>query len=46
MVDQVTESRPQDLVSVGSRISWGAIFAGAVLALGLYSLFTILGGAV
>jgi hypothetical protein len=46
MDQQVTLARPEDLVSVGSRISWGAIFAGAVLALGLYSLFSILGGAV
>jgi hypothetical protein len=46
MDQQVTLPRPEDLVSVGSRISWGAIFAGAVLALGLYSLFSILGGAV
>ncbi len=33
-------------MSVGSRISWGAIFAGALLALGIYSLLTVLGGAV
>src|ERR1700730_4283341 len=46
MDQQVTLPRPEDLVSVGSRISWGAIFAGAVLALGLYSLFSIVGGAV
>jgi hypothetical protein len=46
MDQQVTLPRPQDLVSVGSRISWGAIFAGAVLALGLYSLFSIVGAAV
>jgi hypothetical protein len=46
MVDELTTIRPQDVVPVGSRISWGAIFAGALLALGLYSLFTVLGGAV
>jgi hypothetical protein len=46
MAEQVTIPRPEDVVSVGSRISWGAIFAGAVLALGLYSLLAILGSAV
>ena len=46
MPDQVIAPRPEDFVSVGSRISWGAILAGAVLALALYSLLTILGGAV
>jgi hypothetical protein len=46
MADNVTTPRSEDLVSVGSRISWGAIFAGAILALGIYSLLTILGGAV
>ena len=46
MADQVTSPRAEDLVSVGSRISWGAIFAGAILALALYFLTTILGGAV
>src|SRR5437868_1693676 len=46
MTDQTSTPRPEDVFSVGSRISWGAIFAGAVLALGIYSLLTILGGAV
>jgi hypothetical protein len=46
MADQITVPRVEDFVSVGSRISWGAIFAGALLALGLYSLLTFLGGAV
>jgi hypothetical protein len=46
MAEQVIVPRPEDVVSVGSRISWGAILAGAVLAFGLYSLLTILGGAV
>jgi hypothetical protein len=46
MAEAVTTPRAEDLVSVGSRISWGAIFAGALLALGLYFLFTVLGGAV
>lgn len=46
MAGAVTTARAEDLVSVGSRISWGAIFAGALLALALYFLFTVLGGAV
>src|ERR1700732_3421158 len=46
MADKVTVPRAAELVSVGSRISWGAIMAGAILALGIYSLLTILGGAV
>lgn len=41
-----TPVRAEDLVSVGSRISWGAIFAGSVLALALYLLLTVLGAAV
>jgi len=36
----------EDLVPVRSRISWGAITAGSVLALALYFLLTLLGGAV
>ena len=36
----------EDLVPVGSRISWGPIIAGAALALALYSLLTLLGGAI
>ncbi len=36
----------EDLVSVRSRISWGAIMAGSVLALALYFLLTLLGGAI
>src|SRR5437588_11886756 len=46
MASQVVVERPQDVLSVGSRISWGAIVAGAILALGIYSLLAILGGAV
>jgi hypothetical protein len=33
-------------LSVGSRISWAAIFGGAVLALALYFMFLLLGSAV
>lgn len=36
----------EDIVPVQSRISWGAIVAGSVLALALYFLLTLLGGAI
>lgn len=36
----------EDLMPVRSRISWGAILAGSVLALALYFLLTLLGGAI
>jgi hypothetical protein len=36
----------EDVMPVRSRISWGAIFAGATVALALYFLLTLLGGAV
>jgi hypothetical protein len=36
----------EDVLPVRSRISWGAIVAGSVLALSLYLLFTLLGGAI
>lgn len=35
-----------ELLPVRSRISWGAIFAGAVVALATYFLLTLLGGAI
>lgn len=38
--------RAEDLMPVRSRISWGAIFAGAVLALGVYLVLTLLGSAI
>lgn len=38
--------RAEDLMSVGSRISWGAIFAGSVLALAMHLLLSVLGAAV
>jgi hypothetical protein len=38
--------RAEDVVSVGTRVSWSAIFAGAILALAIYFLLAILGGAV
>jgi hypothetical protein len=34
---------PIDILSVRSRVSWGAIAAGAMVALSLYMLFTMLG---
>ena len=36
----------EDVAGVRSRISWGAIIAGSVLALALYFLLTLLGGAI
>ena len=36
----------EDVVAVRSRISWGAITAGAVLALAMYFALTLLGGAI
>jgi hypothetical protein len=36
----------EDLVPVRSRVSWGAIFAGAVVALAVYFLFSLLGAAI
>lgn len=41
-----TAVQTEDLVPVRSRISWSAILAGAVLALSLYFLLALLGGAV
>jgi hypothetical protein len=37
--------RAEDVLPVRSRISWGAIFAGAMVALSLYFLLTMLGAA-
>jgi hypothetical protein len=36
----------EDLVPVRSRVSWGAIFAGAMVALAVYFLLSVLGAAV
>src|SRR4051812_28496973 len=41
-----TPVHAEDVIAVRSRISWGAIFAGSVLALALYFLLTLLGAAV
>lgn len=36
----------EDLLPVRSRVGWGAIFAGAVVALALYLVLTLLGSAI
>jgi hypothetical protein len=46
MVETVTVAGAGKALSVGSRISWAAIFGGAVLALALYFMFLLLGSAV
>jgi hypothetical protein len=46
MPEPVTSPRGEDMLSVGSRISWGAITAGVFVALALQFLLTILGSAV
>lgn len=48
MADSPANNMPgvEDVMSVGTRISWGAIFAGGILALALQFLFTLLGSAV
>ncbi len=38
--------RTEDLVSLGSRISWGAIIAGSVIALATFLVLTLLGGSI
>lgn len=40
------EVRVEDLMPVRSRVSWGAIFAGAVVALAFYLVLTLLGSAI
>jgi hypothetical protein len=45
MVDNVAV-QVEDLLPVRSRVSWGAIFAGAMVALALYFLLTLLGSAI
>ena len=46
MAVEVTSPRAEDVISVGSRINWGAILAGTVVALAMQFLLTVLGGAV
>ena len=36
----------EDVLPLRSRVSWGAIFAGAVMAMAVYLVFTLLGGAI
>ncbi len=43
MADNVTV-QPEDLFPVRSRVSWGSIFAGAVVALATWLVLTLLGG--
>lgn len=38
--------RTEDVMPVRSRVSWGPIFAGATLALGVYLVLTLVGGAI
>ena len=46
MAGQVPTPRAEDLVSVGTRISWGAILGGSLVALAIYMMLTVLGAAV
>ncbi len=41
-----TEVRAEDMFPVRSRVSWAAIFSGAVVALALYVLLSLLGAAI
>ncbi len=45
MTESIT-TRTEQLPPVGTRISWGAILAGAMVALALYFLLTLLGAAI
>lgn len=38
--------RAEDVLPVGSRVNWGSVFAGVAIALSLYFLLTLIGGAV
>jgi hypothetical protein len=46
MTGNEVSPRLEDMASVGTRMRWGAILAGGMLALGLYFLLGILGAAV
>jgi len=41
-----TTVRPEDVTSVGTRISWGAVLAGTVVAMAFYMVLTTLGAAI
>ena len=43
---ELREIRPEDVLPVRSRVSWGAIFAGAVVALAAYLVLALLGSAI
>lgn len=43
MADETYRPDPTDILSVKSRVSWPAIFAGAMVALSIYFLLTLLG---
>lgn len=45
MADPVTP-RPEDLMPVRSRVSWGAILAGAMIAMAVYFILALLGTAI
>jgi hypothetical protein len=44
--DETVTVRVEDLLPVRSRLSWGAILGGAVVAMATYFLLTLLGGAI
>ena len=46
MNDSLTPPRVEGFTSLGTRVSWSAIFTGTLLALGVYFLLATLGGAV
>ena len=46
MTNATAMPRTEDLFSVGSRISWGAILGGGLVSLALYFMFATLGAAV
>jgi len=46
MTNSTVTPRVEDLASVGTRISWGAILAGAMISLGMYFLLSTLAAAV
>src|SRR4051794_19332307 len=45
MSEGTTAPRASDVLSVRSRVSWGAIAAGAMVSLAIYFLLTLLGTA-
>ena len=43
MASEIGSPRPSDLLAVKSRVSWGAIAAGAMVALSIYIVLSMLG---